>query len=615
MMKTNIFLAIAATYILGCTAKNASDRRDEDDADAGDTSSETDDTDGTDDTGAGDADADSDGDVDTDTDTSICSPGEMWCLNNKVIQCNEEGDDWIDVENCDDKDLICAAGECKDVSTECAEAMNEFSYVGCEYWAVSLANALINYSDSGNYIEDEPFRYAIAVANSGDDVANVHVTDGPGGSVDSNYQVPAGEMIVIEDLPWKEAVSNVSLGGTSWKYHYTRKVANAGYHLTTDRPVTMYQFNPLQYQSGSHFSYSNDASLLLPSHVYNREYIVLTQPTLKYIAGGEAGNYPGFFAVVGQASGPSTLKITYSSYTAKSDDKSNEEFEEFEPGHVQTITIQPYEVLQVLSGDGGTSCPGKTECNARMWSCDMSEEYDLTGTTIELVEGPKPAVFAGAVCAYAPYHTQACDHLEQQLFPTKSLGTRYLCAHQVTQRPKEPTLWRIMSAQDNNEITFFPASIHQTITLNKGEHVELESLYDFEIRGTGRIAVAQIMVGQNYTSWVNPPNYGDPAMAYAVPLTQYRKEYTFLAPDSFARSYITVIHKTGVFPSLDGTPISGDTLGVTNNYSRTNLEIFGGIHNITSEEPFGITVYGVGTYTSYMYPGGLDLKEIDVPVV
>jgi hypothetical protein len=28
---------------------------------------------------------------------------------------------------------------------------------------------------------------------------------------------------------------------------------------------------------------------------------------------------------------------------------------------------------------------------------------------------------------------------------------------------------------------------------------------------------------------------------------------------------------------------------------------------------FGIAVYGVGSYTSYMYPGGLDVKQINVP--
>jgi hypothetical protein len=29
--------------------------------------------------------------------------------------------------------------------------------------------------------------------------------------------------------------------------------------------------------------------------------------------------------------------------------------------------------------------------------------------------------------------------------------------------------------------------------------------------------------------------------------------------------------------------------------------------------PFGIVVYGFGSYTSYMYPGGLDLTAINIP--
>ena len=45
------------------------------------------------------------------------------------------------------------------------------------------------------------------------------------------------------------------------------------------------------------------------------------------------------------------------------------------------------------------------------------------------------------------------------------------------------------------------------------------------------------------------------------------------------------------------------------------MPIAGGPHTITgdSEDGFGIAVYGVGSYTSYMYPGGLDIKQINIP--
>jgi hypothetical protein len=40
------------------------------------------------------------------------------------------------------------------------------------------------------------------------------------------------------------------------------------------------------------------------------------------------------------------------------------------------------------------------------------------------------------------------------------------------------------------------------------------------------------------------------------------------------------------------------------------------VHKMTSSTPFGIVVYGYGKDTSYMYPGGLDLKRInDTPVL
>ena len=35
-----------------------------------------------------------------------------------------------------------------------------------------------------------------------------------------------------------------------------------------------------------------------------------------------------------------------------------------------------------------------------------------------------------------------------------------------------------------------------------------------------------------------------------------------------------------------------------------------GSHSITGSAAFGITVYGYGQYTSYWYPGGLDLSTI-----
>ena len=39
------------------------------------------------------------------------------------------------------------------------------------------------------------------------------------------------------------------------------------------------------------------------------------------------------------------------------------------------------------------------------------------------------------------------------------------------------------------------------------------------------------------------------------------------------------------------------------------------VHTINSSAAFGIVVYGYGRFTSYMYPGGLDLERISPPPV
>ena len=84
---------------------------------------------------------------------------------------------------------------------------------------------------------------------------------------------------------------------------------------------------------------------------------------------------------------------------------------------------------------------------------------------------------------------------------------------------------------------------------------------------------------------------------------------------TYIYNYLTIIHKPGAYPELDGAELTGGvTQDINGVYAKTNLEITGGIHFIESTEPFAINVYGVGDYTSYMYPGGLDLGTVTVVI-
>jgi len=545
---------------------------------------------------ADDDDGSSDGDTDTD-DNGGCDPGEVWCLDTTwVVECNDAGA-WEEIEDCSAQGLLCAAGECVDTSYACAVAINQKSYIGCEYYAVTLANGV----DAAN------FQFAVAIANAGSETATIGITDGPGGTYNTTQVIPGNEMLV-QTLPWKLPVKQPgSFGDGSW---FTRKTANATYRITSDRPVTAYQFSPLHYQSGNVFSYTNDASLLLPVHVYRDEYIAISRPTLKV---SEMGWDPGFLAVIGPATGSSTVQITTTAYTVASDAVSNATFQAMSPGSTFQVTVEPFEVFQLLSATE-TGCTGATPCS-NYTCCNTPTTYDLTGTEIRVIAGRNPAVFSGTDCSFVPFNKWACDHLEQQMFPRETWGSRYVCGRNETQASGEPTIWRVVSGSDGNLIQF-SSGAHPSVTLDRGEYVEFESMNDFVVEGSGRVAVAQFLVGQNYTSDYSPPPNGDPAMALVVPVEQYRTSYTFLTPDTYVRNYLTVIHGVGNYPTLDGNTLVGQgyTMDIDGEWAKTNIEIQSGIHYIESSQPFAIMVYGVGSYTSYMYPGGLDLAKVDTIV-
>jgi len=66
---------------------------------------------------------------------------------------------------------------------------------------------------------------------------------------------------------------------------------------------------------------------------------------------------------------------------------------------------------------------------------------------------------------------------------------------------------------------------------------------------------------------------------------------------------------------LDGQPVTGFTPIGGSGFSVARVVLPNGLdgnHRATGSEPFGITVYGYGQYTSYWYPGGLDLEDIPV---
>ena len=157
----------------------------------------------------------------------------------------------------------------------CAEAATSKSYIGCDYWPTVTANAVWSVFD-----------YAVVVSNPGTVAVNVTVTGGAL-SAQKTATIAPGELTYI-GLPWVPALKGQDASSTGEPTPMTASVfaAKGAYHLVADAPVIVYQFNALEYEQGSGNnlngvpwsscpnasiipckSYSNDASLLLPSTV------------------------------------------------------------------------------------------------------------------------------------------------------------------------------------------------------------------------------------------------------------------------------------------------------------------------------------------------------------
>ena len=90
---------------------------------------------------------------------------------------------------------------------------------------------------------------------------------------------------------------------------------------------------------------------------------------------------------------------------------------------------------------------------------------------------------------------------------------------------------------------------------------------------------------------------GDPAMVYEVPAQQFRDRYDLLVPATYTQI------------TMDDQPVRG-SMELLSGYAVYTLPIEAGSHRMRSDGTagFGIKVYGIASYTSYTYPGGLDLQ-------
>lgn len=501
---------------------------------------------------------------------TVCVPSSATCNGNVAHECNKDGTGYTD-EVCDP-----VKGETCDPTQgctgPCASSALGLSYIGCDYYPTVTGNIVGN-----------DFDFAVAISNTSANVANVTI-DGGALTTPMTVMVQPNSLIV-QKLPWQTALKlcndpeTPTLSGGCQGVDPTPVglVAKGGYHLRSDNPITLYQFNSLEYSipSMNLFSFSNDASLMLPTNVWRTSYFTAAWE-------GIAAVNPSEMAITAQQD------ATMVTITTKGATVAAGGVPALTPGTPATVMMNAGDVIELVS-DG-----------------------DFTGT---LVDASAPVqVIGGHYCADVPEGIGACDHMEESMFGVDTLGTNYIInAPAVTSIPAgKVEVIRVIATQPGTTLTYNPPQAGAPTTIaNAGDFVQIAgNAASFQLTASAKVLVAQYMEGQDAGG-----NTGDPAMALAVPVEQFRNSYLFHAPVTYNSNYVDVTAPVGANITLDGTPVPLTAIGTTG-FALGRVQSLGkgpamdGSHSITGDQAFGITVYGYGDYTSYWYPGGLNLTNI-----
>lgn len=360
------------------------------------------------------------------------------------------------------------------------------------------------------------------------------------------------------------------------------------------------------------YSYSNDASLLLPSTAMTGSYRLMGSYGFSRHPMQEGTSTPDLSQPLQPGAAP------YFVVTGTAD------------GTNVSVKLGPKG--KVVAGHGIIATPAGGTVTFRLDTGDVAEvlggtgrEFDFSGS---LLTADKPVqVITGVPCIDYPLDTVACDHVEETVFPAQTLGRHY--AVTTPTGPKKNRVAhavRLCGNVDGTTLTYKPSAPPGCpSSLDAGDVVDCGELtnLDFEVKGTHELGVAMLMIGASKADpSFNGSSFtvlqGDPSQSFAVTVAQYRLKYVFLAPNDYKTNFVDVIAPAGTKVDLDSTDVTSKLTPIAGtDFLIGRLELVNagdGTHVLKADKPVGIQVLGYGDYTTYMFPGGLNLGEKIAPI-
>lgn len=555
----------------------------------------------------------------------LCSPGVDVCQDGDVHSCDPAGTIGGVVTACTGS-TICQGGTCVDA---CADAAMKRSYTGCEYWAVDLDNAVevvgtpngifgCSLASAGSVprtlsvctmgttlagLCDPPGNtcpsgfactstavcvldaahspFAIVVSNPQPRAVDVTVTAGSGQTFTKT--VAAGQVLALP--PQSNGVPDASLDGTAMEHK--------AYKVVSTLPIIAYQFNPLDNVN----VFSNDASLLVPRAAFDIEYYGMSFATSNRRTPAPGNhNYHGYLSVVAWQDN-TQIEITPTAVVEASATQPS-----IAAGTPTMFTLNAFDVLTLQSTAGGGDLTG-----TKVRSVNGTSTFGVFGGHEAMgfgeAMGPDASHIAGPCCA---------DHIEEMMFPTSTWGKTFAIARSQSRGTNEPDMLRIMAQKPGTMITFNPAVAGASCSnLGAGQFCEVKITVDTSVQSNEPVLIGHYLES---AIWQDPlfggsVGEGDPSMAIAVPSEQFRADYTVLVPSAYAKNFLSISAGSTGAVLVDGQPVTM-TPFAGGAYRAARTMVAAGQHKIQCPSTCGVEVYGYGDAVSYMFAGGLDLKQI-----
>ena len=496
----------------------------------------------------------------------------------------------------------CGAGGCVDA---CLAAADNQSSIGCDYYSIAvdawnpayssggaagscLAAFVANYWDSpmtvslvwkGTTINAQPYAYtpvgsgtAITyspIPTSGipsNSMAIVFLNYYAGGQGDYHVACPTGV--------------NIAITNEDTVIHGTAK-SNA-IEIKTSVPAVVYDTYPY----GGASSYIASATLLLPTTAWTTNYVGVAMYGTAY-----GGEFPPGIDLIAQQDGTN-------------------------------VTLLPTTAITASGGVPATAAntPVTYALNKGQTIHLMQTTGDLTGS---IIQSNNPVGVWG----------------------------EHFCFDETDNAPP----WRIVGAVDGTTLTYDPPVTGAPTTLKEGQLVEFDAAAAFEIKSqdnkhpfyiaahrpgydcdAGHQQIPPISaLGYDYVAVANESAYysvGGPETVNVVAPEQYLPSYIFFTDPTFGYTEIALSRQKGsdgafhdVTLDCLGTVTGWQPIGSSGKYQYVHVDLVtagagvgkcnNGLHTVKSDVPFGMTVWGYDSASSYAYPAGASVKPINTVVV